>query len=449
MKFPQLLTLVSLFISQPIWASVKSYFNHNSHNQYVEPYRGIQRSGDNLEQIILNEIARAKKSIYIAVQEFRLPLVARALIEKKAQGIDVRVILEHDYNFTVLNQQDTTGDSQYEAMKLAELRAFVDLNGNGKIERRELETRDAIYMLQAGRVPIIDDTSDNSRGSGLMHNKFMIVDGKSTIVSTANFTMSCVHGDTLAPQSRGNANSMVVIESSPFANIFMNEFNQMWGNGKTGRFGQNKIYYGPKTVSVSGIKITVQFSPTSSHLNWEESTNGLIAETLKKSTRSVKAALFVFSDQKIADVLEKRHNAGVEMGFLVEPKFAYRDYSELLDLLGLQMLNVNCKYEDNNNPWRSAIVEGGMPILPRGDVLHHKFAVVDEKMVIMGSENWSESANYINDETLVVIQDRNIADSYTQEYLRLKKSSILGPSLKVQADIKNQEASCSRRGLYF
>ncbi|MGE3610528.1 MAG: phosphatidylserine/phosphatidylglycerophosphate/cardiolipin synthase family protein [Bacteriovoracaceae bacterium] len=432
----------------PALGSIKAYFNQNQSTSYIDPYRNFTRAGDNLEQVLIDQVAQAKKTIYVAVQEFRLPNLARALIIKKNEGVDVRIVIEHDYNFSVLGQRDP-GDDEYETTKLNELVAFVDINKNGTFEKQELETRDAIYMLRMAKIPIMDDTQDDSQGSGLMHHKFMVIDGKSTVISTANFTMSCVHGDMLAPASRGNANSMVVVQSTALANIFVNEFSQLWGNGKRGNFGHNKTYRGPQKVSVRGISITVQFSPTSEKYNWEESVNGLIGEFVKRATTSVHAALFVFSDQNIANELEKRSDAGVRMGFLVEPKFAYRDYSELLDMMGLQLLNPRCNYEFGNHPWKKAVAEVGMPYMPRGDVLHHKFGVIDRKTVLMGSQNWTESANYINDETLIAIEDENIADLYTREYQRLKKNSMMGVNERLKFEIDNQEKSCMGQGRYF
>ena len=442
------LGLVSLIITSQSWGSVKAYFNHNPNSSYTDPYRNISRQGDNLEQVLLEGISKAKKSIFVAVQELRLPLVAEALVQKKREGIDVRIVLEHDYNFTVMSQREGSTD-EYEATKLNELRALVDINADGKISKNELETRDAIYMLEAGKVPVMDDTFDNSRGSGLMHHKFMIIDGKTVVVSSANFTLSCIHGDILAPASRGNANSLVVIQSQAIGEIFEEEFSQLWGNGKRGNFGHNKTYRGPQTATLRGTKITVQFSPTSARYNWEESVNGLIASFLAKATKSVKAGLFVYSDQKMSDVLEKRHKAGVQMGFLVEAKFAFRDYSELFDMAGLQMLGTNCDYEPDNQPWRRASEEIGVPLLNRGDVLHHKFGVVDNKIVIFGSQNWSEAANYINDETLIVIEDTGISDQYTQEYERLKKKSRLGVPASVSKEILRLETECTDRGFSF
>ncbi len=440
---------LSLLLSTTCWASLASYHNHNEANSYTDPYRNITRKGDNLEAVILKELKGAKKSIYIAVQELRLPLIAQLLVEKHRQGVDVRIVLEHDYNFNVLQQQQVNHDETADS-NVSSLAQLVDVNKNNRFEKSELESRDAIYMLQEARVPLIDDTSDGSRGSGLMHHKFVIIDGITTIVSTANFTMSCIHGDLDDSATRGNANSMVVAKSKGLADIFNQEFSQLWGNGQYGNFGKNKTYRGPQTVTVEGSKITVQFSPTSERFNWAHTVNGLIGSHLVKASHSIKAALFVFSDQKLANSMLKAQERGAEIGVLIDPGFAMRYYSELLDLLGLQLIDeVKCVYEPDNNPWKTPITEGGMVILPKGDMLHHKFAVVDEKKVIIGSQNWSDSANYSNDETLIVVENKSISESYSQEYKRLKKSSLLGPSKKLLRQIQHNESVCAEQGHDF
>lgn len=435
---------VVFFFAQPSFSKVAVYFNHNLQTSYSEPYRKIHRAGDNLEAVLLAEISKAKKSIFVAVQEFRLPNVAKALIVKRSEGIDVRIVLENNYNFTILKQRPPSNpENEYEASKLQDLKAFVDVNKDGKYTKGELLQRDAIYMLQEAQVPMMDDSFDHSKGSGLMHHKFMIVDGKTTVVSTANFTMSCIHGDALEPGTRGNANSMLVVDSPRFSNFFNDEFLQLWGNGKHGNFGQNKTYRGPLSVTVGGTKFSVQFSPTSKRFDWEDSTNGLIGSVLSKATKSIEALLFVFSDQKLSNILEERQNKGARIGVLIEPNFAYRDYSELLDLMGIQMLNQNCSYETGNNPWKNPAKEVGMAVTAEGDVLHHKFAIIDDKTVVVGSQNWSASANYVNDETMIVIEDKRIAGQFAREYDRVKRSALIGPQLWLKKLIKKIEVLCT------
>jgi phosphatidylserine/phosphatidylglycerophosphate/cardiolipin synthase-like enzyme len=436
------LIIFSLLMSKLSSASIKAYFNHDLTKTYTDPYRGISRNGSNLEQVILDNIFQAKKSIYIAVQELRLPLIAKALVKKMNEGVDVRIVIEHDYHFTVLTQRQISDENEYESTRLEELVSFVDENNNGSFENIELQNRDAIFILKAAGVKIIDDTSDGSKGSSLMHHKFIVIDGDTTIVSTANFTLSCIHGDYQDEESRGNANSMVVITSKEVADIFEEEFSELWGNGIRGRYGIKKSYREAKTVSVKGKKLTIQFSPTSKKLNWEDSVNGLIAQTLESSRSSVKAALFVFSDQKISNALEEVHNSGSEISFFIEPKFAFRYYSELLDLFGIQMKNPRCVYENGNKPWVTPVTRSGMANLDSGDILHHKFAVVDDSRVIMGSQNWSDSANHLNDETILVIEDSRIANEYIDEFERIESTSFIGVPNWVYAQIQTIEKEC-------
>jgi phosphatidylserine/phosphatidylglycerophosphate/cardiolipin synthase-like enzyme len=444
MKLSSLFLLIIFFISNSTWASVTAYFNLNPRRSYTDPYRQITRSGDNLEAVLLDNIANAQRSIFVAVQELRLPLVALALVAKKQAGVDVRVVLERDYHFTVLTARDGV-DGEYESTKLNELRALVDINQDQKFSATEMNQRDAIHILKKGGVPIIDDTFDGSAGSGLMHHKFMIIDGETTIVSTANFTLSCIHGDLLNPQSRGNANSMVVIRSGAVADIFNEEFFQFWGNGRWKRFGQSKTYRGPKSVNVGSTRLTIQFSPTTQRYPWEYSTNGLIGKVLQSARSSVQGALFVFSDQYLGNILEDRQQAGVKIGFLVEAKFAWRDYSELLDMAGVAKLNHKCEYEADNRPWARPLAEIGTVAFPFGDMLHHKFAVVDSRAVIVGSQNWSDAANVVNDEIVLIIEDRKIAGQYAQEYRELLKRSRLGVPSLLRSEIRRLETNCLGR----
>ena len=86
MMFWQLLTLSLCLVTVQGWANVQAYFNQNPHTSYTDPYRGVTRAGDNLEQVMLDQVLPAKKSIYIAVQELRLPLLAKALAPAPGAG---------------------------------------------------------------------------------------------------------------------------------------------------------------------------------------------------------------------------------------------------------------------------------------------------------------------------------------------------------------------------
>ncbi len=300
-----------------------------------------------------------------------------------------------------------------------------------------------MVIVQNYQIPWIDDRADGSVGSSLMHHKFVVVDNRNVIVTSANFTLSDVFGDFSNPSSLGNANNFLQIESPELAALFTEEFNIMWGDGPGGKpdslFGLKKPMRLPKTITLGETKITVQFSPTSPTQPWSQSTNGLIGNRLEKATKSVDLALFVFSEQLLANILEKRHQQSVQIRTLIEPQFAYRSYSEALDMMGFA-LSENCKYEIDNNPWKNPITTVGVPTLPKGDLLHHKFAVIDEQTAITGSHNWSQAGNNGNDETLLLIESPTVAAHYVREFARLYTKVKLGlpPTIqqKIAAEIK-------------
>ncbi|XWK87826.1 MAG: DUF655 domain-containing protein [Phormidium sp.] len=426
---------------------VQVYFNHAQLSEYIEPYRQQRRSGDDLEKVIIDTIATAKTTVDVAVQELRLPKIAQALVERQKAGVKVRVILENNYSrpWGKFTADEIAKLPPRQQDRYKEYRQLVDQNEDEKLDVAEINQRDALVILENAKVPIIDDTADGSAGSGLMHHKFVIVDNQIIIITSANFTTSDIHGDLQNPDSLGNDNSLLKINSPELATIFTEEFNVMWGDGVGGKpdskFGVKKPLRPVQTVDLATVNISVQFSPTSRKVPWEQSSNGLIGKTLSAATESIDLALFVFSEQQIANVLETNHQRSVKIRTLIEPDFAYRYYSEGLDMMGVALVN-DCKYEINNQPWQSPIKTVGTPLLRKGDLLHHKFAVIDGKITIAGSHNWSEAANTNNDETLVIIQSPKIAAHFQREFDRLYADAQLGLPDRIKQKIKTQQQQC-------
>jgi competence ComEA-like helix-hairpin-helix protein len=449
---------------------IQIYMNHNPTASYQEPYRNQTRLGDNLEQIIVDQIRQARSTVDVAVQELRSPLIAQALRDRASAGVRVRLIIENTYNRpwssvtpTEAQQLDTRMQSRYrENIRL------IDLNNDGQLSSDEINNSDALVVIRQAGIPWLDDTADRSAGSGLMHHKFVVLDGKQVIVTSANFTMSDFHGDFSPKQSLGNANSLVKMQSPAIATLFTQEFNTMWGDGPGGQsnshFGINKPFRSTQQIAVGDAKVQVKFSPTPSDIPWEFSSNGLIAKTLAHSRKTIDLALFVFSDQQIANQMEPIVKRGSSVRALIEPTFAFQYYSEALDLLGVaiptrirktkehpeepsQDLPQNtakqgCKTEIDNHSWSLPIQTIGVPQLPPGDLLHHKFGVVDQRMVIMGSHNWTEAADHQNDETLLVIDNPVVAAHYEREYDRLWANSRLGLPDKIRQTWEMMQATC-------
>ncbi|MGB6167345.1 MAG: phospholipase D-like domain-containing protein, partial [Geitlerinemataceae cyanobacterium] len=194
---------------------VKVYFNQNQATEYTELDRDLTRPGDDLEQLILETISSAKIRVDVAVQELRLPEIARSLEERHRSGVKVRVILENSYSrpWSDYTEAQIAQMSGRESDRALNGRRRIDANSDGDLSPSEIRQYDALVILREAGVPVLDDTADGSKGSGLMHHKFVVADDRTVIVTSANFTGSDIHGDLDKPASRGNANNLLHINS--------------------------------------------------------------------------------------------------------------------------------------------------------------------------------------------------------------------------------------------
>jgi phosphatidylserine/phosphatidylglycerophosphate/cardiolipin synthase-like enzyme len=442
-------TLTPLLEPLPQDPALQVYFNHSQASVYTDPYRHQERMGDDMEQVIIDAIATAQTSIDVASHEFRLPRIAQALQARQQAGVRVRVIVENEYRqaWTSFTPEEVAQLGDREQGKYQEAVRLADQNADGQLTSAEIAQGDAIVILENAQIPIIDDTADGSKGSDLMHHKFLVIDNQLLLVASANLTPSDFNGDFANPESEGNANHLLRIENPALAQLYAREFESMWGDGADGQkdslFGVNKPYRPAQTVTMpSGTTVTAQFSPTSSRFTWEQSVNGLIGRALNTATRTADLALFVFSEQNLSNVLATKHQQGVQIRALIDPGFAYRNYSELLDMMGVALMDDRCRYESDNQPWSSPIATAGIPDLPEGDILHHKFGLVDGHLIITGSQNWSNAANDGNDENLLVIDSAIVAAHFQREFDRLYGTASLGVPLWLQDRIQDQQARC-------
>lgn len=406
-KVSLFLFFITFFVSA---ADIEVYFNHPVNAPAIET---------NLEDKIVTLIKSARKSLDIAVYDLDLPEIAKAMVfAKNKNNVEVRFITD----------EDNTGAENIEALKI----------------------------LNQGNVPWIDDTEDGSAGSGLQHNKFIVVDGKTVLTGSTNFTQSGIHGDKNEDGkvfNSGNDNHIVIIKSGSLADVFTKQFLQMWGDGPGGEndslFGLKKESHKMETVYTDNdnIRIDVQFSPQSKR-NYEGSTLFNMEKLISKANDCIYIGQFAFSAQNIADSIKLRHNAGVEVLGLGDSSFFYRSTSEFMDMLGKKVTDHRGKYEKKdsytgkpNNPWYKKPADVRVANMEEEDKWHHKYLIVDNS-VLTGSHNISGQGAFANDENIVIIYDKAIANQFKGHFLRRFKES----SVKRRAPVYN---AGTWEGIYF
>lgn len=65
--------------------------------------------------------------------------------------------------------------------------------------------------------------------------------------------------------------------------------------------------------------------------------------------------------------------------------------------------------------------------------MHHKFAIIDNSVVVTGSFNWTKQAVKINQENILFLENKELAAKYTEEYNRLWNlfTTVVDPKISI------------------
>ncbi|KAF9127843.1 hypothetical protein BGX30_014623 [Mortierella sp. GBA39] len=130
----------------------------------------------------------------------------------------------------------------------------------------------------------------------------------------------------------------------------------------------------------------------------EESFKQLI-KTLDGAKKSLDICVYTITDDHLANAIIRAHERGVKVRIISD--------SEKADDLGS---DVNRLRDNNDIPTR---VDNSKSFM------HHKFAVIDDQLVINGSYNWTKGARFDNRENLTLTNSPKAIQGFKGEFERL------------------------------
>ncbi|HII15047.1 MAG TPA: hypothetical protein HA362_01930 [Nanoarchaeota archaeon] len=210
---------------------------------------------------------------------------------------------------------------------------------------------------------------------GLMHNKFCILDD--SIVITGSFNPN--------EKSGGYLNNVVVLHSKVLAEAYSKEFEELF----SGKFGAGKK--GSASAVLNGSRAEAYFCP-------EDNCQTHLLEEIGTAEKSVYFMVYSFTDNEIANELLGKTKEGVVVkGFF--------------DKSQNTKWSVYPKLENKAGVW----VYGN-------GVMHNKVFIIDNETVITGSYNPTQNGNENNDENMVVMHDRAIAEKFAEYFSGLRNA---------------------------
>jgi phosphatidylserine/phosphatidylglycerophosphate/cardiolipin synthase-like enzyme len=300
-------------------------------------------NNENPESGLVSVINRSGKYFHGAFYEISSPRVMNALAAARKRGVEVKLVTE----------------------------------------KQTLRKKKSLLIQYADSG--IEVVANTGRRGGLMHNKFAVIDGRYVWTGSYNPTDK---------DSTRNENNAILLDSPLLADIYENEFMEMFrdrifGNRKEpGPFAdfRNRYY-----IKIGDTDINSYFSP-------ENNVENIILQRLKKAKISICFMAFSFTSAGIGEMMIQKAKEGVRIQGIFErrgTKEAHSQYTKM-KLEGLDVKLGNSRR-----------------------LMHHKVIVIDGARVIMGSYNFSRNANRSNDENILIIDNKNIAAEYLSEFKRL------------------------------
>lgn len=283
---------------------------------------------------------------------------------------------------TLAEAEDTIDLAIYEFELLPLAEALVAAAERGVTVRVVTDTdykdEAGLVALRAADIPIVEDDRN-----AFMHNKFVVIDGAAVWTGSMNFSRNDAYR---------NNNSFIYLRSTRLAQNYTREFEEMFERAE---FGPSSTADTPNpVVTLAGTRIENYFSP-------DDGVAAQIASELEAAQESIYFMAFAFTRADFAQILLDQ----VAAGLTVRGVFETRQIAA-----------------GGDQAWQM-LTEGGLA----GDVrqdgnrfnLHSKVFIIDERVVILGSYNFSNNAEDSNDENVLIIHNPDIAAAYFAEWERV------------------------------
>ncbi len=215
------------------------------------------------------------------------------------------------------------------------------------------------------RVAIVDDGRTR-----YMHHKFVVADGRLAWTGSANFTRVSYCGEL---------NDGLVLDDRALVGAYEAEFQRLFTarefgtRARTAPFtaGDYTLYLGPET-------------PLTSPSQWFEA----LVQAVDTASTSIVVMTAAWTRTELSDALIRAAARGVDVRALVPAH--YRD-----------------------EPPAQALLAARLPV--KVGRVHYKVMVVDDRLVVTGSPNWSENA-WANNEASLWIRSATVAAEYRAHF---------------------------------
>lgn len=262
------------------------------------------------------------------------------------------------------------------------IRWVYDLDNKGKNIYQDTLPLTKILKNNCADQSILDEPGKFS--NIIMHNKFFIFDNKTVWAGSANISETDMSGF--------NANSVLLLKSEKIAQIYKQEFEQMYN----GAFHKQKPSVDKaEKIRIENTFVSVYFSPQN------RSVENVIIPLVKNAKNYIYLPVFVITHKNLVNELISANNRGVDVRIIIDATGAANRYSPVK-----QMRDAGIKIKTENRPGK----------------MHMKSLLIDDKYCIVGSMNFSRAGESYNDENMILLENPSLTMAFKKHFLYLWSS---------------------------
>jgi len=341
-----------------VWQQRSGYTNPPPAGEVALQVSFLPEEEDRVLKTLQDALDGAGRTVDLALLELNDTRLGYAVASTAARGVRVRLFSEREHR----------GET------LATLLAGSRGQKSGRPRVGESEAVAAAQPLndhceRLARVEICYDDRP-----GLMHDKFAVIDGDLVFTGSLNWSYNGLHK---------NDNDLLRLEGEPAARLYHDAFNALWQ-----RKGRAPAPAGLQLTD--GGRVDVYFAPSYGR----EAEQRIVSE-LDGAEREVLVAAFVLTNPDIIAALNRAADRGVKVRVLLERR-NLQDSQE-------EKLNRKVEVRPDANQYS----------------MHLKTMVIDERVVVTGSFNFTRSAVSRNDENLLVLTSPQQARRYKEKVWEL------------------------------
>lgn len=292
--------------------------------------------------------------------------------EERTGGIDEIIAAD------ILTAEETVDVAAFEMDSQPIINALIEVRKRGVAVRfatdDEHNPTETTNRLRRNSISVVED-----KRSALMHNKIIIIDGRYLWMGAMNFTLNDVYC---------NNNNTVRWDSPELAANYTLEIDEMVNDRE---FGPTSSENTETDLTINGIKMENYFSS-------ETKVAPILGELVSQAKDEILFMAFSFTHEDIGEPMLARAEAGVDVRGVFETTGSETEYSYFLPMRDAGLDNLQVRQDGN------------------GRIMHHKVIIIDRKIVVFGSFNFSSNANNSNDENTLIVYDPNLASYFIEEF---------------------------------